>query len=86
MMKLYLASIFLLSSLFGFSAFSASRDYASVFKKEVKKNTTNDFQTHLTQDVQSLYNILKRKKVVAVLATTQKKTDSETGNLPLKLK
>ena len=83
MMKFYLVSIFLLS---GFSAFSASRDYASVFKKKVIKNTTTDFQTHLVQDVQSLYNILSRKKVVAVLTTAQKKATSENGNLPLKLK
>ena len=86
MMKLSIALIFILSSLSGFSVFSASRDYASVFKKNVQKSTTNDFQTNLTQDVQSLYNILRRKKVVAVLTTTQKKANSENGKLSLKLK
>ena len=85
-MKLSLTLIFILSSLFGFSAFSTSQDYNSVFKKNAQKNTTNNFQTNLTQDVQSLYNILSQKKVVAVLATTQKKIDSENGNLSLELK
>ena len=86
MMKLSIALIFIISSLSGFSVFSASRDYASVFKKNVQKNTTTNFQTNLTQDVQSLYNILHRKKVVAVLTTTQKKIDSENRNLSLELK
>ena len=85
-MKLSIALIFILSSLFGFSAFSASQNYVSVFKKNVQRNTTTNFQTNLTRDVQSLYNILHRKKVVAVLATTQKKIDSENENLPLELR
>ncbi|MCY4512608.1 MAG: hypothetical protein OXB86_02850 [Bdellovibrionales bacterium] len=85
-MKLSITLIFILSSLFGFSAFSTSQNYVSVFKKNVQKNTTNDFQTNLTQDVQKLYNILRQKKAVAVLETTQKKTDSENGNLALVLK
>lgn len=87
MMKLSIALIFFISSLSGFSAFSVSKGYTSVFKKQVQRNTANEFKSNLTEDVQSLLNILRKKKVVAVLTTAQKKaSSSKNETLALKLK
>ena len=70
--KLSFAFILFIS---GFSAGAALKDYTSVFKKETKqrKSTVKDFQTDLSQDLQSFFNIFFRKKVVAVLKTPKKK-------------
>ncbi|MCY4512210.1 MAG: hypothetical protein OXB86_00815 [Bdellovibrionales bacterium] len=87
MMKLSIALIFFLSSLSGFSAFCGAKGYTSVFKKNVQRNTANDFKSNLTQDVQSFLNILRNKKVVAVLTTAQKPANSsKKETLALKLK
>lgn len=85
-MKLFIAFMLLMSNVASFSAFSASRDYASVFKKNTQKSTVNDFQTNLTQDVQNLLNLLRKKKVVAALETSQKKTNTKTATLTPDLK
>ena len=62
----------------GFSAGAGLNDYTSVFKNAPKerKSDIKDFQTNLAQDLQSLFNIFRRKKVVAVLKTSKKKTST----------
>ena len=70
--RLSIASVLLVAFVTGFSAFGASQDYTPVFKKNIRKNTTVTFQTNMIQDFHSLFNILKRKKVVAALKTAKK--------------
>ena len=73
--RLSVVSVLLVAFVTGFSAFGASKDYTPVlFKKNIQKNTTLTFQTNIIQDFQSLFNILKKKKVVAALKTAKKPT------------